>query len=135
MPPPPPPRPEAVTPPPQQEGGRIASAREGASSALASASSGARGAKTVVAGHLNPTKEQKKGSAGVAFLRQKDLSKPTLMVPSKQYRVQLKGVRAEYRAEALVEVGLSLRSLAELFQILCWKVSSLGISGVLLLML
>ena len=90
MPPPPPPRPEAVTPPPQQEGGRIASAREGASSALASASSGARGAKTVVAGHLNPTKEQKKGSAGVAFLRQKDLSKPTLMVPSKQYRVQLK---------------------------------------------
>ena len=97
-PPAPPPRPVAVTPPPRQPapardfraGGKLASAREGASSALASTSRGVRGAGTAMAGHLNPTSEQKEGSIGVAFLRQTDVSKPTLTTPTKRYVVHLK---------------------------------------------
>ena len=97
-PPAPPPRPVAVTPPQQQPapardfraGGKLASAREGASSALASTSRGVRGAGTVMAGHLNPTSKQKEGSIGVAFLRQTDVSKPALTTPTKRYVVHLK---------------------------------------------
>ena len=91
-PPAPPPRPVAVTPPQQQPapardfraGGKLASAREGASSALASTSRGVRGAGTVMAGH------PKEGSINVAFLRQTDVSKPTLTTPTKRYVVHLK---------------------------------------------